>query len=90
MVLIIVAGFFTAPVWAGCGEMVAECVVIENGTELSESCEISVCANGNHYITDWHLSGRETLSERSTAHSRVIKINGQDGAYISHHILKKG
>ncbi|MGF1727353.1 hypothetical protein [Photobacterium nomapromontoriensis] len=87
-VLTIVGMTLSQSVVAGCDKISTVCLVFNNGTESTEACEITMCANIHEYIVDWNLSNGGAVSERMVQDSHVIKVDNNDGISIPFSILK--
>ncbi|WP_299810270.1 hypothetical protein [uncultured Shewanella sp.] len=68
--------------------MTAQCLIVVDEQQRTESCEITVCANVNEYSADWQLENGGTVSERIDKDSKVIKLDGQGGISLPYTILK--
>ncbi len=90
VILLFVATSVSLDASAGCGQMTTQCLVINQGVESTESCEINVCANTNEYIVDWALANGGAVSERADNDSRVIKVDDHPGVSLPDSILKEG
>ncbi|WP_418114849.1 hypothetical protein RJD40_17020 [Vibrio scophthalmi] len=88
--IILLSSMLSTNVSAGCGLLSTQCLVIKQGQESTESCEITLCANTNEYIADWALANGGSVSERSDSESRQIKVNDQPGMSLPESILKSG
>ena len=75
-------------VWAGCGQVTTQCLVINDGIESTEPCEITSCANTSEYIVEWALDNGGSVSDRADNDSHVIKVDSQDGISMPASILK--
>ncbi|WP_434999178.1 hypothetical protein ACRZ5S_14940 [Vibrio scophthalmi] len=73
---------------AGCDEIRTQCLVIAQGVESTEACEITTCANTSEYITQWTLANGGAVSEHSDSQSNLIKVNEQAGILLPSSILK--
>ena len=76
--------------WAGCGDTSTQCLVVEDGSESSIPCDITVCANVSDYISQWKLSDGSSVSVYLNREGiSTIEVNGKAGVSIPYNILKE-
>lgn len=88
--LILIGMAFSSAAWAGCGQTETQCLVIAEGEESSESCEVTVCSNMHSHIVAWELENGGTVSHRMEGESYSLTVNDQAGIAIPSSILKDG
>ncbi len=75
---------------AGCAQKEnATCLVLTEGEELSQSCDLAICANVHQYSLHWDLADGRSVEVQGTTEQTEIRVNGKPGVGIPHQVLKE-